>query len=93
MELISKKVPRSVDGPLKRIQARFQLKHRKRISEAKIIGAAVEHLEEHAEELDKLEPRKKQYEITDLIGLIKGGPRTNATEELDDVVYGDVDKT
>lgn len=94
MDLVSKKVPRSLDARLKRLQARYQLKHRRRMSEARIIDVAVRHLEEH-DVLESVEAPKmnKAKKLTDLIGIIKGGPRTNATEELDDVVYSDVDKT
>ena len=92
MELISKKVPRTLDERLKRIQARYQLKHRKRISEGKIIELAVDYLEAHSEGLE-LDSTKKKYALTDLIGIVKGLPKMNATEELDDLLYRDVDRT
>ena len=36
---------------------------------------------------------KRKYSLKGLIGVAKGGPKTDATAEIDDVVYGDVDKT
>jgi hypothetical protein len=62
------------------------------MSEGRIIEAAVMHLEEHEEALEKAGRSVKDFDVTDWIGFVKGGPKTNATEELDEVVYGQVGK-
>ena len=36
---------------------------------------------------------KKKYTLLDLFDIIKDGPKTNAAEDLDEVVYGDVNRT
>lgn len=88
MELVSKKVPKTLDKKLKHLQAKYQLRHGKRISEARIIETAVEYLEKDEEALAPRSHEKSMHALSDWLGFVKGGPKTNATEELDRVVYG-----
>ena len=83
MELVSKKVPKSIIPKLRRLQARYMLKNQRRVSEAEIIEEAVERMEK--EDIPEI---GKRYTVLDLIGTIKGGKRFNAEKELDDIVYG-----
>ncbi|OIO24605.1 hypothetical protein AUJ14_05730 [Candidatus Micrarchaeota archaeon CG1_02_55_22] len=87
MEYVTKKVPRRLVPVIHRLQAKRSLAEGRRVTEAEVIAEAVE-------ECDRTYvAAKKKYLLKDLCGSLKGGPKANATAELDDVVYGDVDKT
>lgn len=87
VEYKSKKVPAEVDPLLHEFQARYMLQSGHKITEGKAIQLCVAHALEHWE---ALMPRKNKpkYTVKDLIGIIKGGPHTNAAEEVDRIVYG-----
>lgn len=82
--LITKKVPRRIVPKIRRLQARFILRHRRRISEAEIIGKAVDKLDE--KDLDYLVERR--YSFEDIFGIDKSKEKSDARRDVDKVVYG-----
>ena len=87
MEYITKKLPRSINGKLRKLQARYQLRTQKRISEGVIVERALESLEHHPEHLFGVE---KKGSILDIIGIDKSRKKSDVVKELDEVLYGDV---
>ncbi len=84
MEYITKKVPKDRIPKLRRLQARYMLKYQKRISEAELIGRAIDQLEE----VDLEENKGKKYRLEELFGIDKSKTKGNARYDVDEVVYG-----
>ena len=86
MEYITKKLPKDAESLLHRFQAEYVLETGEKITEAKAMKKALEYALTHQAEGKR--KKKAKYSFWDLNGIIKGGPKTNATEEIDHVVYG-----
>ncbi|MBI5036647.1 hypothetical protein HZC09_04860 [Candidatus Micrarchaeota archaeon] len=84
MEYMTVKIPKNAKPLLCRFQAECMLETGAKVSEAQAIKKALEDAFEHKKE----KRQEKKYSLKDLKGIVKGGPRTNATEEIDSVVYG-----
>lgn len=84
MEYITVKVPRKIKPIVEELQAEYTLAEGRRITQAEIIERGVEELRA------KPHSKKKKYRMEDFIGSIKGGPKTNVAEDLDDVLYGEM---
>ncbi len=82
MEYVTKKVPKDIVPAITELQAEYTLAEGRRVTEGEIIRRAVRELAR------KPLASKKKYTLADLCGSVKGGPRTNAAEDLDEVVYG-----
>ena len=91
MEYVTKKLYKKDVGSLKKLQAKLELQTHERQPEAKVIGKALEFAQ--GNEKAFVSGFEKKYTLLDLVGFAKGGPKTNVADELDDVVYGNVDKT
>ncbi len=85
MEYITKKLPKGAAPVITELQAEYTLAEGRRVTEGEAIMRALR-------QAIQKKVVKKKYTLRDLSGSIKGGPRTRE-EEIDDVVYGDVDKT
>ena len=85
MELITKKVPKRIVHKIRRLQAKYQLMHNSRISEAEIIEKGIEKLEEG----DFAGKPAHSYSIEDIFGIVKGGKPGHARYDVDEVVYYD----
>ncbi len=93
MEYVTKKIPRRVVPKLRRIQARRMLRVHRRVSEAEIFEEAIDDLEKK-ERQNLAKNKREKHSILNICGFYKAtGKKMNATEELDNVVYGDVNKT
>ena len=80
---ITKKVPRAVVPVIRELQAELTLSEGRRVTEAEVIATAVNSFAGRPVIM-------KKYSLRDLCGSIKGGSKTNATRDLDRVVYGGV---
>ena len=85
VEYISKKIPRESDVVLKYVQAHYQLEKGEKATEAEVIDYAIRHVAK--EQYGYQTKKKKKYRLADLIGSVKGGPRSHP-DEIDEVVYG-----
>lgn len=85
MEYITKKIPRRAVRGLRKLQARLQLKTKKRLPEARVIEKAIEFAEKKEKEF--MQGFEKKYTLLDMAGFINKKGRRNATRELDEVVY------
>ncbi|MBI4399315.1 hypothetical protein HY570_01065 [Candidatus Micrarchaeota archaeon] len=83
-DYITKKFPRRLNIVLRRLQARYQLIKKRRISEGKLMELALRVAEHHEKELLGVE---KKGSILGIIGKDKSKIRTNSVKELDSVVY------
>lgn len=86
MEYVTKKVPKSLVADILELQAEYTLAEGRRVNESEIIANAVR-------EYKRKPVLKKRYTLADLCGIAKGGPKGNAAVDLDNVVYGDVNRT
>ncbi|MFH1106365.1 MAG: hypothetical protein V1787_00565 [Candidatus Micrarchaeota archaeon] len=82
--LITKKVPRRIVPKIRRLQANYMLRHRRRISEAEIIEKGVEKLTED----DLMETGKKSARWEDFFGMDKSRTKGDSRTDVDKVVYG-----
>lgn len=82
--LITKKVPRRIVPKIRRLQARFMLRHRRRISEAEIIGKAVDEMKDK----DLEEKHGRRYGLEDIFGIGTSKVKGDASKDVDQVVYG-----
>lgn len=83
MKYVTKKLTEDTEPLVYRFQAKYVLKTGEKLTEAKAIKKGMEYALAHIDE-----KKTKKYSLKDLKGIIKGGPKTNATEEIDHVVYG-----
>lgn len=84
MEYITKKVPKSAGPVITELQAEYTLLEGRKVTEAEAIEMALRQAARNP-------VLKKKYTLRDLSGSIKGGPRTRE-EDINDVIYGDLDK-
>jgi hypothetical protein len=68
---------------LRKFKAKMMLAENKRVTDAEAMAAVLEIASAHENELG----RGQTVSFFDCIGLLKGGPRTNAAKEVDEVVY------
>lgn len=87
MEYITKKFPREISSDLRELTAEYTLAEGRKVTEGEIMIRAMREFK--AKPISK----KKKHTFWDLYGSLKGGPKSNATQEIDDVVYGDVGRT
>lgn len=85
-ELVTKKVPRRIIPVLRGLQAELVLEEGRRVTEAEVIGRAIQELARRPAQ------KKKKHSFFD-IPPMKGGPKTNVAKDLDEVVYGDVNRS
>ncbi len=83
-EYITKKLPRRLNDRLRRLQAKYQLKHRRRVSEGRLVEMALDYAMKHERELFS----EKKKGISKAFGAYSSKGKTNCTEEIDSVVYG-----
>lgn len=83
VEYITKKLPKDAESLLHRFQATHILNTGEKLNEGQAMKKALEYALEH-----ETEKKEKKYDLKDLCGFIKGGPKSNAAEEVDRVVYG-----
>ncbi len=83
-EYITKKLPRRINGRLRLLQARYQIKQKKRISE----GRLVEMLVDYALRNEKKVLGGKKGNISSIFGLYTTREKVNSVREIDSVVYG-----
>ncbi|MFH0817335.1 MAG: hypothetical protein V1909_01745 [Candidatus Micrarchaeota archaeon] len=83
-EYITKKLPRRINGGLRRLQARYQLRYKKRISEGRLLEMLVDYgLKNESRILGK-----KKGKISSIFGLYTTKEKVNSVKEIDSVVYG-----
>ena len=75
------RIPKKVFGILAKLKAKRMQATGKQLSNGELIAQSVE--ESYMNAL-----KKPERSIMELDGFIKGGARSNATEEIDEVVYG-----
>jgi len=85
VEYVSKKVPADAAVMIRELQARYVLATKKRVSEGTVVKEAVAHALDHFDALVGKERKSRSVEA--IIGLVGGGPRTNAAKEIDKAVY------
>ena len=85
MEFVTKKVFKRDTPLIRELQAEYTLIEERRLTEAEVIEKALEELRHGLKKA-----KKKKYRMEDFIGSIKGGPKTNVAEDLDDVLYGEM---
>ena len=83
-EYITKKLPRRINERLRILQARYQLKHRKRVSEGKLVEMALDYAMKHEQELFS----GKKSGISRVFSSYSSKKKTNCVKEIDSVVYG-----
>lgn len=93
MEYVTVKIPRKGIPIIRELQAEETLEEGRRVTQGEVIIEALE--EKKAKQLaGKRHAEKKSYTFWELYGSIKGkGKKRNFTNEIDEVVYGDVDRT
>ena len=84
-ETVPVRIPRRVLERLARLKGEQMRLTGKKVSDGLLIGKTVEFAYSRK---DEFVGRKRQVDFRKLSGIIKGGPRTNATGEIDDVLYG-----
>ncbi|MBI4360144.1 hypothetical protein HY572_00025 [Candidatus Micrarchaeota archaeon] len=85
MKYVTKKVPEDAQPLLNRFQAEYTLETGEKITEGQAFKKALQDALKYRKEK---RVNRKRYSLKDLKGFIKGGLKTNATEEIDHVVYG-----
>lgn len=83
-EYITKKLPRRLNERLRVLQARYQLRHRKRVSEGRLVEMIVDYAMKHEERLFG----RKRGDISAIFDLYRGRGKINSVKEIDSVVYG-----
>ncbi len=83
-DTIPVRIPRRALRTLHKLKAKRMLSTGKKVSDALIIEEVVEFVSKNEGAFMK----KPGTNWSKLAGIIKGGPKTNATEELDEVLYG-----
>ncbi len=78
------RIPRNALPLLHRLKAKKMMERGEKISDAQVIAEALRFEEQH----EQTPLKEKKFNILDFVGFIKGGPRTNATRDLDKVLYG-----
>ncbi len=94
MELyVTKKMPRNKVPKLRHIQATKMLRLHRRVSEAEIIGEAIDELDRKESLASRLPEKRKT--LDDITGFFKykGGKKYDSSKDLDDVVYGEANKS
>lgn len=88
-KFVTKKILRKSVPKIRQIQARRMLRLHRRVSEAEIIDEAINYLERK----ELRTPTSAKHSILNICNFYKAtGKKSNATEELDEVVYGSVHK-
>ena len=80
MDYMTKKIPKNLTSRLRRLKARMELNGTRKVTEGEVFALALQRLEVEMS-------REKRYRLSELAGMIKGGPRSNA-REIDKIVYG-----
>ena len=81
---VSLRVSEKVMNQLHRLKARLILEREAKVSDAEVVREAVEFTLENQRKI----PFGKKKSLKDFAGIIKGGPRSNAAEDLHEVLYG-----
>ena len=83
MEYITVKIPRKAMPIITELQAHETLAEGRRVTQGEVVLEALEERKNR-----RLATEKKKYTFNDFIGSIKGGKKSNATKEIDDLLYG-----
>ena len=82
-ESVPIRVRKSSLPDLRRLKAELMLAEGRNVSDAEVVTRALKLA------LESKHAKKKGKGLLDYAGFIKGGPRTNATKDLDEVLYGE----
>ncbi len=70
---------------LRTLKAEKMLEEERNVSDAEVVEEALEIAKRHR----VVRAKEKKIDFWSMAGFIKGGPRTNATRDLDEVLYGE----
>lgn len=85
-ESVPVRIKKSSLPALHRLKAELILEEGRKVSDAETISQALEFTLQNAPV-----NKKKRYNLLDLAGIIKGGPRTDSSIDADEQIYGDAD--
>ncbi|MCX6777401.1 MAG: hypothetical protein NT157_00775 [Candidatus Micrarchaeota archaeon] len=81
---ITKKLPRRLNARLRVLQAKYQLRHRRRISEGRIVEMLVDYGMAHERELFG----QNGGDVSKLFDVYASREKTSCVNDIDTVVYG-----